>query len=143
MKLRGSRTYRERAAYQREYQRRWRASETGRRINRKIYLKRRVAKSEQRQRKNERGKARIFKSFAELFQDDVDRVSLLPNADVLRDPMFIVWSRGSRRTEFLSDPLPTWKRADGSLAGGLRWNGAEFTAVTDSVTFGLQEHANL
>jgi len=122
---RSKRTYQDRAEYQREYQKRWRASQNGKAANRKIYLKRRVLKSEQRQRRNERGKDDAFESFAALF-NHYDPVSILPIA-YLQDPSFRVSIKGGRsRTEWLSEPLPTWVDKNGIRQGGGRWNGGDF-----------------
>jgi len=107
-------------AYQREYQKRWRATQAGKICNQRIYVKRRVRNAAT-ERINELWGLR---SFFRLF-DKFDGVNMLTTGHI-KDPRFSVIVKGKKRTEWLLEPLPTWNTPEGELRGGGRWNGNDF-----------------
>ena len=126
--MKDKRSYADRKEYFRQHQKRWRATPRGKQSTRSTWrkhsLKTNFKRSDTRQRLNAGEKRSVFRSFAAYFARH-DPVSVVPYAYLL-DPTFKVCMNGVRRTEWLSEPLPTWIDEFGNTKGGGKWTGADF-----------------
>ena len=123
--MKDKRSYADRKEYFRQHQKRWRATARGKQSTRSTWRKHSLKRSETRQRINASEKRSVFRSFAQYFARH-DPVSVVRSAYLMGDPTFKVCMNGVRRTEWLSEPLPTWIDEFGNMKGGGKWTGADF-----------------
>jgi hypothetical protein len=114
----------DRKEYLRACKKKYRASEHGKDVIKRHYLKTRVDKGERQQRRVDRGKRSGYKTWTEFFSER-GMVSILPLVSI-QDPHFLVEINGTKKTEWLSAPLPSWTDANGNIHGGTKWNGADW-----------------
>jgi hypothetical protein len=103
-----TRTYQDRAEYQREWQRRYKAAH-----------RHQIAETARakRERDHFRQERLASKSFADFFNSH-DLVSVVGYRSLF-DPMYIVIRNGRKYRECLGDPLPEWTDEAGRIHGGL------------------------